>query len=192
MVGDMFNHGLKNTVNNLCGELSNALANQQIFLPVPQGGGGGNNWWPGDLGIPSSSGSQNQTRYAYFPQTRRLAVQRDGQVSVFDTLNHQIGGVSQQQGGSDSLTFTSQFGTISSLGLPLVSGPGLQSGNAPHPPSPAPTNFAPAPQNPPSVASGNGGGDILVLLEKLGQLKAAGILTDQEFDNKKADLLGRL
>src|SRR5882757_2915436 len=68
MVGDMFNHGLKATVNNLCNELSNALANNQMFPPAPQGGGGGvmgghGHWWPGDLGSPSSSGSQNHIRY---------------------------------------------------------------------------------------------------------------------------------
>ena len=192
MVSDMFNHGLKNTVNNLCSELSNALANNQIFQPAPQGGfgGGGNNWWPGDLGSPSSSGSQNNTRYAYFPQTRRLAVQRDGQVSVFDTLNHNIGGVSQQQGGGSSLTFTSQFGTISTLSLPLVSGPGLQTGgnsnNFAAPPAQSP------PQAPQNQNSGSNSSELLALLEKLGQLRDAGILSPEEFAAKKSDLLGRL
>ena len=37
MVGDMFNHGLKNTVDNLCNELSNALATTQLFPPAPAG-----------------------------------------------------------------------------------------------------------------------------------------------------------
>jgi hypothetical protein len=187
MVGDMFNHGLKNTVNNLCSELSNALANNQIFQPAPQGQGGGDNWWPGDLGTPSSSGSQNNVRYAFFPQSRRLAVQRDGQVSVFDTQNHHICGVSQQQGGGSSLTFTSQFGTISTLSLPLISGPGLQQqGNSNNFAAPqAPPNFQP--QNP-----GSGSSEILALLEKLGQLRDAGILTPEEFSAKKSELLGRL
>lgn len=189
MVGDMFNYGLKNTVNNLCAELSNVLANNQVFQPLPQGTGG-NNWWPGDLGAPSSSGSQNNTRYAFFPQARRLAVQRDGQVTVFDTLDHNIGGVSQQQGGGSSLTFTSQYGTLSTLNLPLVSGPGLQQGN--------PTNFAspPAPayqqapvNNPPHQQPS---GDLVTLLEKLGQLRDAGILTPDEFATKKTELLNRL
>ncbi len=192
MVSDMFNHGLKATVNNLCGELSNALANNQIFQPAPQGGSGGgygNNWWPGDLGSPSSSGSQNNVRYAFFPQTRRLAVQRDGQVTVFDTQDHQISGVSQQQGGGSSLTFSSQYGTVSSLSLPLVSGPGLQqeSGN----------NFASPqqssqPQPSPQSGGGQNSGDVMGMLEKLGQLRDAGILTDDEFQAKKRELLSRL
>jgi Short C-terminal domain len=141
-----------------------------------------------NLGYPSSSGSQNSTRYAFFPQARRLAVQRDGQVTVFDTLDHQIGGVSQQQGGGSSLTFTSQYGTLSTLSLPLVSGPGLQPGNS--------TNFA-APPAPvySSAPSGNTpppSGDLVTLLEKLGQLRDAGILTHEEFAAKKTDLLNRL
>jgi hypothetical protein len=194
MVGDMFNHGLKNTVNNLCGELSNLLANHQIFAPSPQSsgnGGHGNQWWPGDLGSPSSSGSQNNIRYAFFPQTRRLAVQRDHQVTVFDTQDHQISGVSQQQGSGSSLTFSSQYGTVSTLSLPLVSGPGLQ--NDSH------TNFAAPhaqqqhqPASRPPQNNGQNTADLMVLLEKLGQLRDAGILTPEEFQSKKTDLLNRL
>lgn len=201
MVGDMFNHGLKNTVNNLCGELSNALANNQMFPPAANGSSGGNNWWPGNLGNPSSSGSQNNIRYAFFPQAQRLVVERNGEVTVFNTLNHNISGVSQQQGGNTSLTFSSQFGTISTLSLPLVEGPGLLPAAPPQP-----TNFA-EPQNcnsgsnqqqqssssgfqnqPPSQASA----DIMELLGNLGKLRDSGILTDQEFNNKKADLLNRI
>ena len=193
MVGDMFNHGLKNTVNNLCSELSSALANNQMFPPAPQGGSGGNNWWPGGLGQPSSSGSQNNVRYAFFPQSQRLVVERDGQVTVFDTLDHRISGVSQQQGGNTSLTFSSQYGTISTLSLPLVSGPGLQPVNNTNfaaPPAPAPSfQHQPSTQNnPPS----KGSSDVMDLLEKLGQLRDSGILTADEFSAKKAELLNRL
>ena len=96
MVGDMFNHGLKMTVNNLCSELSNALASTQIFPPAQKGTYGSNSWWPSELGNPSSSGAQNNIRYAVFPN--RLAVELNGQVTIYDTLNNNIGGVSQQQG----------------------------------------------------------------------------------------------
>jgi len=196
MVGDMFNYALKSTVDSLCNELSNALANNQMFLPAPQGGIVGSHWWPGDLGSPSSSGSQNNIRYAFFPQAQRLVVERNGQVSVFDTLDHRIGGVSQQQGGDTSLTFSSQYGTVSTLSLPLVSGPGLQGTN--------PTNFAaasapiapavisPASPGPSAPAGGQGSHDVVALLEKLGQLRDAGVLTPEEFAAKKAELLARL
>ncbi len=123
MVGDMFNNGLKNTVDNLCSELSNALLNTQMFPVVPAGSKNSNQWWPTNLGSPFSSGAQNNIRYAVFPN--RLAIQLNGEVTVYDTLDNNIGGVSQQQGGDTSLTFSSQYGTIAVNTLPIVSGPGL-------------------------------------------------------------------
>ena len=120
MVGDMFNNGLKNTVDNLCNELANILSNNQVFPVVAAGTPGSNQWWPSDLGSPFSSGGQNNSRYAVFPN--RLAVELDGQVSIYDTLDHNIGGVSQQQGGHSSLTFNSQWGSFDVSSLPLVSG----------------------------------------------------------------------
>jgi len=71
-------------------------------------------WWPGDLGQPSTSGAQNGTRYAFFPDARRLAVEDGGQVTVYDTGEHRIGGVSQQQSGSGrgAPRFTSQQGDV--------------------------------------------------------------------------------
>ena len=62
------------------------------------GGFGSNNWWSADLGVPSSVGGQNDVRYAFFPGTRRLAIQINGVTKVFDTGEHHIGGVQQQQG----------------------------------------------------------------------------------------------
>ena len=99
----------------------NCLPPPRCFPPRPrnsQVGFTSANWWPADLGVPSASGGQNDARYAIFPSTRRLAIQINGVTRVFDTGEHQIGGVQQQQGGgSGSVSFTSQFGTfdISSL-----------------------------------------------------------------------------
>ncbi len=147
MVGDLFNYGLKNTVNNLCAELSNALANTQMFPVVPAGSKNSNQWWPVDLGSPFSSGAQNNIRYAVFPN--RLAIQLNGQVTVYDTLDNNIGGVSQQQGGDTSLTFSSQYGTIAVNTLPIISGPGI--------PAQKQTNFAqPAPVSNQSNQPNNG------------------------------------
>lgn len=123
MVGDMFNNGLKTTVDNLCNELANILSNNQIFPSIPAGTPGSNQWWPSNLGSPFSSGAQNNIRYAVFPN--RLAVELNGQVSVYDTLDHNIGGVSQQQGNNTSLTFNSQWGTINVNSLPLITGQAL-------------------------------------------------------------------
>jgi hypothetical protein len=89
--------------------------------------GSNRNWWPGDLGVPASVGAQNNLRYAWFPSTQRLAVDlggniRGGDIWVYDTGDHQIGGVSQQQsGGGMSLTFTSQHGVVDIASLPIVS-----------------------------------------------------------------------
>jgi hypothetical protein len=65
------------------------------------------NWWPADLGVPSSLGAQSEVRYAHFPATRRVAIDINGKVTVYDTQDHQISGFSQQQPGSGSLSFSS-------------------------------------------------------------------------------------
>jgi hypothetical protein len=177
-------------------------------------GGGYNNWWPTDLGAAGSTGAQNNLRYAYFPSIRRLAIDVNGQVSVYETGDHQIGGFSQQQSGDQSLTFTSQFGLVRVLDLPLVSGPGQMGQQAqmqpvqPTPPamttSPAPaapqSNYAPpgnpAPQSSSASQTGNAAylssDEVFAAIEKLAALHAKGILTDSEFGTKKSELLQRL
>lgn len=56
-------------------------------------------------------------------------------------------------------------------------------------PAPAPT--APPPTAPPTPAAPSGD-EILAQIRKLGELRDAGILTQEEFDTKKAELLQRL
>ncbi len=69
-------------------------------------------WWPKEFGQPASSGGQNDVRYAFFPDARRLAIQRDGAVTLYDSGDHRISRVSQQQGVTGLLTFTSQHGEV--------------------------------------------------------------------------------
>jgi hypothetical protein len=69
-------------------------------------------WWPDDLGQPNSSGGQNGVRYAFFADAHRLVIDSDGTVSVYDSGDHRINGVSQQQGGASSLVFSSQRGDV--------------------------------------------------------------------------------
>lgn len=69
-------------------------------------------WWPSDLGQPASSGGQNDIKYAFFPNRRRLAIQREGRVTLYDSGEHTISGVSQQQGGGTSPAFTTQHGEV--------------------------------------------------------------------------------
>jgi hypothetical protein len=207
MLGDMFNYNLKNRVDALCHEISGILANQpgllssgsfqsqsqggyanqmqatgaprgqsSLFQPDPA-----SNWWPQDLGAPNATGSQNSVRYAYFSSARRLAVQTGSEVWVYDTLDHQIGGFSQQQGPGGSIQFTSQFGTVNLSTLPVVSqnGQPCQPAQAPFNAPAAPAGFSPS-------------HDVIATLERLGALKTQGVLTDAEFNAKKAELLSRL
>lgn len=222
MIGDMFNNGLKARVDSLCNDVSGALSNRTLFAPVPQpqvssgqqqwqGGSSGVSYassgmgmsssWPFELGQPASQGSQNNMRYAIFPQTRRLAISDNGRVTVYDTGDHNIGGIGQAQSGDQTLTFTSQYGLVSVANLPVVqeagdggqpSGQPEQQGNSPTPeatPQPSqpeqPWQAAPQSQSPAED-------DIFGRIEKLADLHARGILSDDEFQSKKTELLSRL
>ena len=64
------------------------------------------------MGGPSSSDSQNDMRYAFFPNAHRVVIKEGGKLTTHDTGDHQTGGVSQPQSSSRSLTFTSQDGPV--------------------------------------------------------------------------------
>jgi Short C-terminal domain len=224
--GNMFDNALKARVDALCGELAQLLTTTSVFPPPMFTSA---NWWPANLGVPSAAGGQNNVRYAIFPGTRRLAIQIDGVTKVFDTGEHHIGGVQQQQqgGGYGSVSFTSQFGTfdVSSLAELGTQRVGETPTAAPAPKHqaqyqsdrPAPQHQAqyqsdrptpqhqaqyqsgPAPQfapqtQPPAPASGASGDSaaIFAAIESLAGLHERGILSDEEFAAKKAELLGRL
>ncbi|WP_159023619.1 SHOCT domain-containing protein [Formosa sp. L2A11] len=204
MVGDMFNNQLKSTVDGLCYELSNLINQGAIqYKPLPKiqnqnGSMSSGNWW-GDLGFPNSTGSQNGTSYAIFSNIRRLAIQENGKVTVFDTLDNQIGGVGQQQGGNYSVTFTSQYGMVDLSTLPIVSGGENkpQQQQAPIVQEPIQNQSQPIEMNPQVQDVQNTNTteleeDIFAKIEKLAGLKDKGILTENEFNSKKTDLLNRL
>jgi hypothetical protein len=82
-------------------------------------------WWPEALGEhPDSTGGQNQSRYAFFQSKRRLVVDTgDGDIQIYDTADHQISGVQQEQGtGEKRLIFSSQLGKVALDRLGRVSG----------------------------------------------------------------------
>jgi hypothetical protein len=214
MVGDMFNHGLKARVDALCTELSELLSNDARFGNTPrpaqsqsqsQSGGAGSgaslfvpgsgtgaagSWWPEGLGAPGSVGAQNNLRYATFPQSNRLAIDLNGRVTLYDTGDHRINGFSQQQGGDQSLTFTSQHGTVRIADLPVVSGAAADGGHSTPPaPASAPSQPSPAVAAPSQVAAESG---IFAMIERLADLRDKKILSDAEFEAKKAELLSRL
>jgi hypothetical protein len=203
MVGDMFNNQLKYTVDGLCIDLSNLIHQGAIqYKPLPkiqnQNGsqsGFAGNWW-GDLGYPNSTGSQNDTSYAIFSNIRRLAILQNGKVTVFDTLDNHIGGVGQQQGGNYSVSFTSQYGTVDLNTLPIVSGRSdkpkplseqIQNNVVQNEPAPIVPVFTNNTTNNSDLEE-----DIFEKIEKLAALKDKNILSVEEFENKKTDLLSRL
>ncbi|GGD27181.1 SHOCT domain-containing protein [Aureimonas glaciei] len=248
MVADMFNDGLKARVRSLAEALAEAAQRGAIQptspgesgsagaagadpgAAVPRDSGGetggsvsrdGKNgaWWPSGLGQPQSSGAQNGLRYAIFPAARRVAIERGGKVSVHDSGEHRIGGISQQQGAHSSLRFTSQHGEVGLDALPEVDG-GASAGSAAPGDSGDPDRQRPSdpktprgaggkieagaserpsvsPEHPPSPVQAapdarSTARDPLELIRQLADLRDAGILTEAEFAAKKTELLARL
>ncbi len=205
MIGDMFNHGLKARVDALCNELAGLLRSQPLtnaegghFQSQGQSGGGvslfvagtgsGGRWWPAELGNPASTGAQNDLRYASFPGLRRLAIEQGEEVRVYDTGEHKISGFSQQQGGDQSLTFTSPLGLVRVADLAVVFPPDDRPQNA----QPSVTaSSARAPASAPPAAPG-AMEDIVKTIERLAELRKKDILTEEEFSSKKTELLRRL
>lgn len=196
--------------NNYAGvqlQNGNQAMNPGASLFVPPASGNSADWWPADLRWPNSTGAQNGVRYAYFAQARRLAIGLNGRVTVYDTLDHQIGGFSQQQSYGGSLSFSSQHGLIDVTRLPVVSVDGVaQTANTANgfgnvqavAPAYAPTASAPFATSPSSTAPQRSDSaiaaetDIFVMIDKLADLRSRAILSDEEFIAKKTELLARL
>jgi hypothetical protein len=176
MIGDMFNSALKARVEQLCDELADIAATMseagdgRLFVDSPASA---DHWWPSDFGRPDSAGGQNDLRYAYFMGPRRLAIDCAGTVTVYDTLDHRIEGVAQQQGRNRSTTFYTQHGTVDLASLRIARDES----------TPQPASHEPASRLDP---------DIFEAIAKLVQLHARGILSESEFANKKAEFLSRL
>jgi hypothetical protein len=217
MIGDMFNSNLKSRVDALCFEVSNLIANQpglgqtgnfqsqtqggyagasrgqpqtdtpvSLFVPAANTGSAAVPW-PGELGEPTSTGAQNNARYAYFAPSRRLAIEMNGTVTIYDTLDHQIGGFSQQQSHGGSLSLSSQHGLVDVSALPVVSVDGVPPPAADLTPPTATPPLADTPPLPSAAES-----DIFATIQKLADLHKKGVLSEEEFTSKKAELLARL
>jgi hypothetical protein len=218
MVGDMFNAGLKARVSDICSELA-ALArtagprapetsHQAQYQndagdPAVRNNPYSPDGWPEELGRASSTGAQNDLRYAFFPESRRLAIRAGDRLTVYDTRDHRISGFSQQQSGDQSLTFTSQHGLVRVADLREVSTAGSEESSheisAPHSSKPSraasasswAATQAPLPSSSPDRVE-PAQDEIFEKIERLAVLHGKGILTDQEFEAKKKELLDRL
>ncbi|MDB5869500.1 MAG: hypothetical protein JWP96_1832 [Polaromonas sp.] len=205
--------GQQQNNNNYVGtqfQSNSPVMNSGASLFVPPVPGSSADWWGASLRWPNSTGAQNGVRYAYFAQARRLAIELNGKVTIYDTLDHQIGGFSQQQSYGGSISFNSQHGLIDVNSLPVVSVNGVDQqaanpaggtasnsqpdmpANAP-PASAATSGFAPA-----STAQLSGGsafaveGDVFKMIEKLADLRSRELISEEEFASKKTELLARL
>jgi hypothetical protein len=215
MIGDMFNNDLKSRIGAICAELSDIIGHTDLVLnrprssqwqsqgnagstPLPRnlfvsGDGrlGGGDWWRSDLGVPGSTGTQNNLRYAYFPDRRRLALDVNGEVSIHDTGEHMITGFAQQQSGDQSLTFTSQHGVVRLDSLPRIFGSAPASGLEENVPTPESREVRRSSAQP-AVETPRAGSDIFNSVEKLAGLRDKGFISEDEFSAKKTELLKRL
>lgn len=186
LMGDMAASSMKATVDSLCSDLSNLMAAQaSLFVPTGQGPAG-EVWWPAELGEPSLTGSRNSWRYAYFAQIRRLAVDSGGHVEVYDTTGFNIEGIAPQAGEGAPPAFASHRGPVRLDAFPRVHAMACETRPAPEAKATAPE--AAAVQQPAAA----GAPSIPALIEQLGALKEKGLLTEEEFAAKKAELLSRL
>lgn len=234
MISDMSNSSLKMVIDNLCVELAN-LIKDDYFNPIkwgepssPQGSGQQQQqsqvnidnseavkaqpfnyvpWWPIELGSPTISGSQNGLLYAYFAHKQRLVLEKQGEIAVYNTLHHQISGVSQQQNSSGQLlTFTSPDGTFAVADLPLISAFTRQVHEQSVKKSNQHTDIiakaekikemlpraAPRIEPLTKPVDESQQPDIFSTIKKLAELKDQGIISESEFEAKKTELLSRL
>lgn len=200
MIGDMFNDALKARVGALAADAAERAAEGGFFMPDARAGID----WPAELGTPAATGSQNDMCYAFFADKRRLAIARGGKIELYDTGDHQIGGFAQQQDGSERLNFTSQHGPVTIDMLHRVGGSkdaqaisredSLEDGES-HRERPADAMGETHRPGEPGGSRSKGEGthaSIIAAIEGIAGLHAKGILSDEEFAAKKAELLGRL
>ena len=131
MVGDMFNKQLQSKLDALCTDIATHLdasskEDSGVHPTVDEVSyrsmSALRDWWPSELGRPGAVGTQNDLRYAVFPETRRLVLDDHGTISIYDTGDHRIFGVAQAQSGEQTLSFTSQDGLVRVANLRKIDG----------------------------------------------------------------------
>ncbi|WP_336490096.1 SHOCT domain-containing protein [Methylobacterium nigriterrae] len=197
MVGRMFDADLKARVAGLCGDLAASLPPAAWEGMAHASSSRSAAWYPADLGRPSTTGAQNGLRYAYFPQTRRLAIESGSGLALYDTGDHIVTGVAQADG---TLRLSGTRGDIDLAALRRVDGaaptpvrePAAAPKGAPAWPRQGASPGRMSPAAPAPDPARTGPGDVLTTLERLAELHAKGVLTEAEFTQKKAELLSRL
>ncbi len=190
MVGDMFNNNLKAKVDQVCTTIANKIRSEVFFeiskknndeldaSPVTEE-------WPAIFGKPTTSGSQNNMRYAFFPSVKRLIIDQDGKRTIYDTKQHTISGVSQQQGLRNTMAFQSQTGTVKLEDFDIISLPEKAE-------KPETKEAAKAESVSENISGEMKDNDVFKTIEKLGQLFKNGLITEKEYLDKKTELLTRI
>lgn len=121
--------GLEIRLNALCQDLMTLV--QETARAGRDGNSPGKEdpvWWPKTLGLqPDLTGAQGGVRYAYFADSRRLAVEdgEDARVTVYDTADHQVHAVRQVPGAKGNrLVLQCQRGETDLAALTVVEPPG--------------------------------------------------------------------
>jgi len=197
MIGDMFNAALKARVAALCEDVAllvESHGENDPSSPLFEASRSelGSISWPAELGVPSSTGTQNDVHYGVFPAASRFAISEGGRVTVYDTGDHRITGLGQQQGSGRSLSLTSQRGTVSLKDLPIVRGNEGEEIEGDLAASLTREQTAAVTGPIPHTASADDAEAIFSKIEGLAGLHAKGHVTDEEFREKKAELLSRL
>ncbi|HET7313403.1 SHOCT domain-containing protein [Salinisphaera sp.] len=173
MLGEPLNHSLRARVDALCNEIAGVY---EAEGPLIERGPNSAPAWPESLGTPSATGSQGGLHYAWFAERRRLVLIQHGRMRIFDTGDHRVSGIAQQQDDvHGNVRFISQHGTIDLASLTPVDDPVA----GPDAPS----------TETPSARADN---DIFAAIERLGELRDRGLITGEEFSAKKTELLSRL
>ncbi|MES1941086.1 hypothetical protein T5B8_12633 [Salinisphaera sp. T5B8] len=189
MITEPANQVLKNRIDALCNALSRLFREQaadrrhEPWRINPNARGwdtvvpAHERWWPADLGEPAARGENASLAYAYFDGPARLAIRRAGRVTLYATGAHHITGVAQAQTAeTGEIVFTSQIGEVVLADLACIAD--HDAGDS-----------APAAR---AGATGSPHDAILDALERLGELKRQGVLSEAEFAAKKQELLARL
>jgi hypothetical protein len=138
--------------------------------------------------MPAASGSQNTLRYTSFLVQCCLAIAAPEHVWLYNTLDHQVSGGSQEQGRGTTVTFTRQHGVVEVTFLPLMASGRVGSPDE-GPMAATRPAAAPPPELDMATASVTG---IVATLKRSAALRHKGLLSEEEFATIKAKLLRRL
>ena len=108
----MFNVAVKQKVDRFCTELSAWVRTQ----PKEEHKKASSSLT--DSSTATFKGSQNNSHYAYHASDKRLVIENNGKITLYDTTGYPLTGVQQSQDGSGKhLSFTYPGGTVQVIDL---------------------------------------------------------------------------